>query len=268
MYPTHQRRRAVDLLDSGNSFNEVSRTLGINRSTLRTWHRDRTLIDKYGDSASCPRCAPAPRPPASPTEYTYLLGLYLGDGCISPAGDRKKGVWSLRIMCADSWPGLIESCRAALGAVAPGHKIGTVQKVGCTEVLARWKHWPCLFPQHGSGPKHSRKIALAPWQVKLVHEHPHELVKGLFHSDGCRVANTVRRKVAGEWKYYAYPRYFFSNTSQDIHGILGSALDLISAEWKLTWKTAAKDTHRDTGVLSVAKRDSVALLDTFIGPKS
>lgn len=268
MYPTHIRRQAVALLDTGISLSEASRRLAINRSTLRDWYRDRALVDKYADATSCPRCAPIPHSPTPLPEYAYVLGLYLGDGYISPAGDRRKGVWSLRIMCDDGWPGLIESCKAALAALLPDHRIGTVQKTGCTEVVARWKHWPCVFPQHGAGAKHTREIALAPWQVEIVAAYPRELARGLFHSDGCRVVNRVRARVKGEWKDYEYPRYFFSNTSQDIHDILGSALDLIGAEWKLTWKKATKASHRDAGILSVAKRDSVALLDTFIGPKS
>ena len=28
----------------------------------------------------------------------------------------------------------------------------------------RWKHWPCLFPQHGPGRKHERPIVLEDWQ--------------------------------------------------------------------------------------------------------
>ena len=30
------------------------------------------------------------------------------------------------------------------------------------------KHWPCLFPQHGPGRKHTRKIELEQWQVIFV----------------------------------------------------------------------------------------------------
>jgi hypothetical protein len=32
------------------------------------------------------------------------------------------------------------------------------------DVSSYWKHWPCLFPQHGPGRKHERRIALVPWQ--------------------------------------------------------------------------------------------------------
>src|SRR5262245_36213832 len=77
-------------------------------------------------------------------------------------------------------------------------------------IEARWKHWPCLFPQHGPGRKHERPIVLADWQRQIVAEHPEPLLRGLFHSDGCRVTNWTERAVAGRRKRYVYPRYFFS----------------------------------------------------------
>jgi hypothetical protein len=66
--------------------------------------------------------------------------------------------------------------------------------------------WICLFPQHGPGPKHLRKIQLEPWQEAIVEREPEQFIRGLLHSDGCRVMNRVY--VNG--KDYAYPRYSFS----------------------------------------------------------
>jgi hypothetical protein len=56
---------------------------------------------------------------------------------------------------------------------------------------------------------------------------------------------------------YAYPRYFFSNRSADIHAIFRHACDLLGVRWRQNneWNT------------NVARRDDVAFLDTFIGPK-
>ena len=105
MYSPQVRRQAVSLLDSGISYIEVSRRMGINRSTLRDWTRDRSLIDKYLDTDLCPRCKPVPQPPTKAYAYSYLLGLYLGDGCLTPAGDPAKGVWRLRIACSIPGPG-------------------------------------------------------------------------------------------------------------------------------------------------------------------
>jgi hypothetical protein len=56
-----------------------------------------------------------------------------------------------------------------MGKVLP-NKVSRVTKAGegCTEVSAYSKHWPCLFPQHGPGRKHERKIELTVWQQELV----------------------------------------------------------------------------------------------------
>ena len=126
-----------------------------------------------------------------------------------------------------------------------------------TEVKAYSNHWPCLFPQHGPGRKHLRKIELADWQREIVERHPWELIRGLIHSDGCRIANWTTRGVAGEVKRYEYPRYFFTNFSADSRGIHCWALDMVGVEWRYS-------NARNT---SVAKRASVALMDTLVGPK-
>ncbi len=64
-------------------------------------------------------------------------------------------------------------------------------------------------------------------------------------------------QVTVRGKRYAYPRYFFSNESADIMGLCGAALDRIGAQWRQNRRNS----------LSVARASSVALLDTFIGPK-
>lgn len=142
-------------------------------------------------------------------------------------------------------------------AVCPGSKVMMVRKQGCQEVLSYSKHWPCLFPQHGVGMKHTRKIELADWQQVIVDRYPGDFVRGLFHSDGYRGMNRVRRVLADGDHWYEYPRYLFVNMSQDILGLGGQALDRLGVEWRLSKPTT----------ISVAKKDAVALLDTFVGPK-
>ena len=69
-------------------------------------------------------------------------------------------------------------------AVRPDNKVRIQQHPGCTEVISCSRHWPCLFPQHGPGRKHLRKIELQPWQRVIVMENSGRLARGLFHSDG------------------------------------------------------------------------------------
>jgi hypothetical protein len=63
------------------------------------------------------------------------------DGCIAA---HPRGVFRLRIVCADAYPELIGD-EVRDGAVLP-NKVTQVRRVGCTEVTAYSKHWPCLFP--------------------------------------------------------------------------------------------------------------------------
>ena len=141
--------------------------------------------------------------------------------------------------------------------VMPMSSVFMVQRIGMTEVKSTSKHWPCLFPQHGPGMKHTRKIELADWQQVIVDRYPGDFARGLFHSDGCRGMNRVRRVLSDGERWYAYPRYLFSNKSTDILGLCGAALDRLGVQWRFArWD-----------VISVARRDAVARLDEFVGPK-
>jgi hypothetical protein len=129
--------------------------------------------------------------------------------------------------------------------------------VACTYVKSASKHWPCLFPQHGPGRKHERLIELEPWQQEIVDSYPGDFARGLFHSDGCRLINRVRRPLKDGDRWYEYPRYLFVNKSADIHRLCGEALDRLGVAWRFSKPTT----------ISVARRDAVARLDEFVGPK-
>jgi hypothetical protein len=164
---------------------EIARRTGIPRGTVSDWRSGRRQnFDRAQATCTVCRGEPSALPQAS---YTYLLGLYLGDGHISA---HPRGVYKLRIFCANRYPELIERCEVAMAQVLP-NKVGRVEQVGCVEVCAFSKHWPCLFPQHGPGRKHERRIELAGWQQDLVDLDPRPLLRGLLHSDGCQVLNWV-----------------------------------------------------------------------------
>jgi hypothetical protein len=145
--------------------------------------------------------------------YAYLLGLYLGDGHIARGA---RDVYALAIACSDDWPGLKAGARQALSAVMPTSSVSCVRQTGCTMIKSYSKHWICLFPQHGPGRKHQRRIELAQWQDIIVRRYPGEFARGLFHSDGWRGVNRVRRTLADGDHWYEYSRYQFSNKSADI----------------------------------------------------
>lgn len=231
------------LAEQGCNKSEIARRVGISRWTVHNWLAGGTP-NFHRPRSACPVCTGRPwqLPQA---EYAYLLGLYLGDGCLS---EHPRQVYRLRIVCSARYPDLMAQCEAAMAKVLPS-KVGHVPKEGCVEVSSYSKHWICLFPQHGPGRKHERRIDLAPWQQEIVDLDPRPLVKGLIHSDGCRVLNWVNGTP--------YPRYHFTNVSPDIRAIFGRACDQLGIEWRQNNRVS----------LSVARRDSVALLDEFVGPK-
>jgi hypothetical protein len=141
----------------------------------------------------------------------YLAGR---PGCFQAANRTRQEV-----------PGIIAECAAAMEAIVPWNRVHKqLTPKNYVEVHAYSKSWPCLFPQHGAGKKHERKIELTDWQEELVDLVPMLLIRGLIHSDGCRFINTGR----GGW---SAPRYVFTNFSEDIKGIFCQACDRLDLNW-------------------------------------
>ncbi|NEB30510.1 helix-turn-helix domain-containing protein [Streptomyces sp. SID14446] len=257
---TEVRQRALALLRDGARNTEVARRFGIPLGTVGYWkHMDRA---KRGEpvavrpSLLCPRCDSRELNEAA---YSYLLGLYLGDGHISHYA--KHRVPSLVITLDDAWPGIQDSAERALRAVFPHNATCRVRTVGAHNIKVYFKHLVCLFPQHGPGRKHERPIVLEPWQRDIVDACPWDFVRGLIHSDGCRITNWTTRLVGGERKRYEYPRYFFTNVSDDIRQLFTDTLDRLGVAWTHCTR------HGNPYNISVARRASVALLDAHVGPK-
>jgi hypothetical protein len=101
MYDLPARRRALNLIAEGQSLSDISRATGIARATLRHWWDNPEKLAP-SRSIACPRCSETLALLRPRDDYAYLFGLYLGDGCISRQGPESKGVWKLRIMCADT----------------------------------------------------------------------------------------------------------------------------------------------------------------------
>lgn len=175
---------------------QISRASGINRRTILDWRHGRVPGSTTGRTGplgqrpgTCPRCDGTPLDEAA---YAYLLGLYLGDGYI----DRMPRTYRMRIFQDKRYVLLIELARQAISRVrgTPLSKVSIVPQTGCVAVVAYWNHWPCVFPQHGPGRKHLRRIELEPWQNDVVAAYPRQLLRGLIHSDGCRVMNRVQKR--------------------------------------------------------------------------
>ena len=227
----------------------IARATGIPRATVRDWRSPRYVKKGRTDPRFCPRCADVPLPWAA---YAYLLGMYLGDGMIA---EHARGVKRLSIYCDSRYPVIVQEIAEAIEAVVPGKPAGRAlhPRDAMVIVSSYWTHWPCLFPQHGRGMKHQRPIHLAAWQQEIVNAHHKEFLRGLIHSDGCRHINRVWH---GD-KAYEYTRYSFSNASDDIRALFCASCDALGIPWR----------RMNARNISVARREGVAALDEFVGPK-
>ncbi|MEA2143311.1 MAG: hypothetical protein QOI64_1741 [Solirubrobacteraceae bacterium] len=212
---------------------------GVSQNTIGRWRRSWPAI-------------PIVWQPAHTPSYAYLLGLYLGDGCVSVTGSRVV----LRIALDLRYQRVIDDCWAAMVLTMPRHRPGFVRSSSgeCVHVQACGKLWLHAFPQHGPGRKHERPIVLEPWQEEIVARHPGEFVRGLIHSDGCRTINRFRTTLpSGRVAEYAYARYFFSNLSADIRGLFCATCETLGVRWTLS----------NPRNVSVSHRKSVAVLDAL-----
>lgn len=180
---------------------------------------------------------------AEPAAYSYLLGIYLGDGYLS----RTPKTYRLEISLHERQTRVIERVTRAITALRPGHPVGLRRRGHVTIVNAYANAWPTLFPQHGAGRKHLRPIVLEPWQRQIVEQHPVEFLRGCIESDGCR----HRRIVSGR----NYPAYSFSNHSSDILQLFVWACGLIGLR--------PRRANRVT--VSLARRADVGMLDHLFG---
>jgi len=243
----------LSLVADGHPDTAIARMTDVPRTTIRDWRagrlpqlngQRRTRVGRYG--RPCPICTPGSvdLPPAA---YSYLLGLYLGDGCIS----RMPRTYRLRFFLDASYPGIVAGCRDALEAIRPSQRAWSrLSKSSRCYVVAMYSnHWVCLFPQHAPGKKHERRIALHEWQEEIVRDQRREFVQGLIHSDGCRiVANDRGLKSV---------RYHFSNKSEDIKALYCESLDALGVHW----------TRPCDRQVAVYRKGSVAILESFVGPK-
>jgi hypothetical protein len=229
---------------------------GVAVKTIRRWRR---VYQRRGlprgqahVDVACPRCHGSELAEAA---YAELLGWYLGDGHLSLG---RRGVYALSIINDARYVEDNARLKLLMRTVKPGSRPHARSVPGAVITTVSWKHWTCLLPQHGPGRKHERPIVLEDWQRDVVEAHPAAFLRGLFHSDGCRVRNWARRTVAGAPKRYDYPRWQFTNVSDDIRGLCCWALDLIDIPWR----------RSNAHVISVSRRAAVARLDELIGLKT
>jgi hypothetical protein len=216
VHPQSVRERALGLVAAGHRDADVAVRTGLPRTTVRDLRR-------APRPSLCHRCWNPSRPTYwSSEDYAFLLGLYLGDGCVSDAGRSFR----LRLSLDARYPGVIADARAVLERGFFVNRVGAVRAdAGSTVVLSVYhRHLPCLLPQHGAGLKHLRAIRLERWQEAVVLASPYGFLRGCIWSDGCTFVNRTGP--------YAYLTVDFCNRSDDIRAIFRSACEVAKLDYR------------------------------------
>ena len=173
----------MTLMEIGRGDYEIARLTGVPRATVGAWRHGRGITLHLRVATARPAWRPK-----NPQAYCYLLGVYLGDGCIHVLSRRSA---CLVVTLDSSHPGIVEAVMDATRAVLPDVPVITYSRMGGSVTAVQVNHpaLPFAFPQHGPGHKHTRQIVLTEWQRELTHAHPKQLLRGLIHSDGCRTIN-------------------------------------------------------------------------------
>ena len=220
---------AMAFIRDGRSDHEIETLTGVHRGTVGAWRHVRGVVLHE-------RHARARRPwrPPSPSAYSYLLGVYLGDGHIVISSARSA---RLVITLDVAYPGVADEVRAAMEATFPMARTTSSLRTrgSCLALQVADPAMPLAFPQHGPGRKHERAISLSGWQREITRANSRSLLRGLIHSDGCRTVNRFRTKLPS-----------------------GEHCELLGIRW----------TQSNPRNISVSHRRSVALLDEFVGPKT
>ena len=226
--------------NNGQSFRSIGRDLNIHHSVISYWQKKKWLkakiVDVDKDSESYKNA------------YSYILGLYLGDGYINAT----SRAYRLRITLDEKYPTVIEQCKLALEILLPNNKVSIINKNGCKDVSIYSNKLLELFPQHGLGYKSNRDVGLLEWQLKILDDI--SFIRGLMHSDGCRYIN----KVAD----IHYVNYSFANTSRHISASLCWALRRQKIYFTIVHRKL-KENLKPVTVIYIRRKQDVIKLDNI-----
>ncbi len=208
--------KIISLFESGYSDRKISMKLSIDRSTVKKY--------KNISSDNTPKTFSSIIDIDDNVKkfYAYILGLYLGDGDISKyARTYRLRLYFHSINDRD----VIERAVYSLSKLFPKNKISTYDQLHakCTVVSVYNSAIPELFPQHGSGKKHSRCVSLTNSQINILDKKCSKfLLAGLHDSDGSFYLEANRE------------RFMFANTSIDIINLYKELLELYNIHYTIS----------------------------------
>lgn len=254
MHPPPVRDAALALAAAGIDDGEIARRLGVPRTTVRDWRAPR-YVPIHDER--CPRCWRRTRPIrlAAP-DYAELLGLYLGDGCVSRVGRS----YSLRIHLDAKYPAIVAETERILGRCFPANRVGRVDRPdeSCVVPWVYSGHMPCVLPQHGAGKKHERDLRLEAWQRESVERAPWSFLRGLVWSDGSSFMNRT-----GPYEYLSFE---FSNLSEDLLSMFAATCELVGVSYR-RYPVVLRAGRLRVGRVRINCRADVALFEKHVGVK-
>jgi hypothetical protein len=233
--------------ENGKNKLQLSKEYNIPRTTLKYWIKNkelnkRPLVERKNTSKSIKTIEIEIE--NNREVYNYILGLYLGDGCISP----NKMSYKLRIVQDIRYPNLINQINESLYLFF-NKKVNIGNKKGCNEIIICDKNLPLYFPQHGLGKKHNRKIELSDFQRKNINHS--QLLKGLWVTDGSFYL--IKKK---------YEAYNFTNKSLDIISLFEECLLELGIKYRKRLK------NNGLWIVEIMKRTEVNKMKDIVGVKS
>lgn len=237
-----QRQKVFGYYKKGLNKSEISKLTDVSRSTIREWldnpkpvnevfNPQKYIIEKKIEN-----------------EYSYILGLYLGDGYIN----QMPRTWKLRFFLSGKYGDLNNFAVSQLKKIFPENVINPYQhpKHDMITIYVHSQKIPFLFPQYGKGMKHTRKIKLNEWQEEII--QPKFFIMGLFHSDGCYYIRKDKR--TGK----EYQSYDFRNESDDLHNLFKKYCEMLGIS--CTFSSKPKNSH-------IYKKNYVTKMFEMIGTK-
>ncbi len=264
---TDQKEQILELLSAGLSKYQIATQMEVEWKQVDYWDKNKARVAELvyaRDLKSRVERHTGSSPVSCTNEqsYAYVLGLYLGDGCI--VDTHRDGVQDLRIFQDVKYSNLIAEHIAALSVLYPTNKpaiLATSRNVSVVHVYSSLH--TLYFPQQGAGLKHNRNVALLPWQQDIVNRHPAALLRGLIQTDGCRYNHRVGKQI--------YVKYNFTNCSKDIVDIVQNVSQLLGLTPTIHSRPSVSPTGKLTGAtkhtLTYNKRADVKILETIIGAK-
>lgn len=211
-----------ELFTEGLNRCQISRQTNIPLSTLRKWlnHDDFNLRD----DRNAVKITDIINDKIRREAYSFCLGIYLCDGYIVQS--KQHRVPNITFYNDYQYPINTREWCDKIQIIFPENKVNCKKKPSSNCVIVKVYNnciWD-LFPQHGKGKKHDRKLILEDWQKEIIKEFPEEFIKACVQSDGCIYIQKVSNRQ--------YHRHNFINKSEDIIDFFLWALSLVGIQKK------------------------------------